>query len=82
MISTTGSFHEEKNLAYIGQFVFFEEKPPDKLIYKKKTEQEKTVAMQLHTHAQDMAHTNMQISRSILTSKQTAMQNELTIKGR
>jgi hypothetical protein len=52
VISMTGNFHTHI-MAEIAQLVSLKENPPYKLIYKSLSPQAQTIAMALHTHAQE-----------------------------
>ena len=69
-ISRTWNFHT-RTLAEITQLVSFKENPPDALTYKSLSTQAQTIAMSLHTHAQEWLTLMSKISRSNLTQRHT-----------
>ena len=70
VISRIGNFHT-RTLAEIVQLVSFKENPPDTLTYKSLPPQAQTIAMTLHTHAQEWLIFMSKISRSSLAQHHT-----------
>ena len=76
VISRIGNFHT-RTLAEIAQLVSFKENPPDILTYKSLPHQAHTIAMSLHTHAQEWLTLMSKISRSNLTQRNTQLKTPL-----